>query len=228
MEYQEIQNQLRELAEKEYQEFTGKLILNVPPERILGVRLPVMRKMAAKIARGNWKDYVAEEKEYFEEIMLEGMVLGEVSLPWEELEPYLRRFIPKIDNWSVCDSFCTGLKIASREHEKVWQFLRGYLESEQAYEIRFALVMILKYYVEESHREEVFGWFDRICHPDYYVKMAVAWAVSCWYLKFPRETFSYLKNDRMDDFTHNKTIQKIRESRRVSKQEKQELMKLKR
>lgn len=171
---------------------------------------------------------MVQEKEYFEETMVEGMVLGKISLPWEELEPYLRSFVPKIDNWSVCDSFCTGLKIALREPEKMWQFLQEYLASREAYEIRFAVVMILKYYVDENYRESAFEWFDRICHPDYYVKMAVAWAVSCYYVKFPEETKEYLKCDRMDVFTHNKAIQKIRESRCVSAPQKQELLLLKR
>lgn len=228
MEIQKIRSQLKELAEPEYQKFSSSLIPNIPPEKVLGVRLPELRKIAGQMVRENWQIYVEQDKEYFEEVMLEGMILGRISLPWEERKPYLKKFISKIDNWSVCDSFCTGLKIAQKEPEAVWDFLREYLESEKAYEIRFAVVMILKYFVDEIHKKEAFKWFDRISHPDYYVKMAVAWAVSVYYVKFPRETFSYLQRDQMDRFTHNKAIQKIRESRCVSKQEKIKLQSLKR
>lgn len=226
---EEISLSLRRLSEPDYQKFSSSLIPNIPSGRILGVRLPALRKLAASLAKEGWQDYLKNAKDTtFEEIMLQGMVIGKVKASWEELKPYVQNFLPKIDNWSVCDSFCNGLKIAQREPQKIWEFLQPCLASQNVYEIRFALVMILKYFVDEEHLEENFAWFDRINHPDYYVKMAAAWAVSCCYVRFPKKTFEYLKEDKMDVFTHNKAIQKIRESLRVSREEKDALLSWKR
>ena len=156
------------MSERDYQRFASSLIPNIEPDRVLGVRLPLLRKLAGELAREDWSGYLRDAWDgYFEETMLQGMVLGLVRAPLSKLEPYLRRFVPKIDNWSVCDSFCTGLKTARQEPEKMWEILETYLNSRQAYEVRFGVVMILKYYVNESYMERAFAWFDRIEHPDY-------------------------------------------------------------
>lgn len=217
------------MSERDYQRFASSLIPNIEPDRVLGVRLPLLRKLAGELAREDWSGYLRDAWDgYFEETMLQGMVLGRVRAPLSKLEPYLRRFVPKIDNWSVCDSFCTGLKTARQEPEKMWEILETYLNSRQAYEVRFGVVMILKYYVNESYMERAFAWFDRIEHPDYYVKMAVAWAVSVYYPAYPQQTRAYLRDNCLDDFTYHKAIQKIRESLQVSKEEKEELKQWKR
>ena len=110
------------MSERDYQRFASSLIPNIEPDRVLGVRLPLLRKLAGELAREDWSGYLRDAWDgYFEETMLQGMVLGLVRAPLSKLEPYLRRFVPKIDNWSVCDSFCTGLKTARQEPEKMWE-----------------------------------------------------------------------------------------------------------
>lgn len=94
--------------------------------------------------------------------------------------------------------------------------------------MRFAVVSVLDYFIKETYLERVFAIFDRISHEGYYVKMAVAWAVSICFVKYPEETWEYLKRDHLDCFTHNKAIQKARESYRVSKEDKERLLSLKR
>ena len=91
------------------------------------------------------------ESEYFEEIMLQGMVIGYVKTDIDEILRYVADFVPKIDNWSVCDSFCTGLKFTKTNMEKVWDFLQPYLVSTEEYEIRFGVVMLLDFYLEEAY-----------------------------------------------------------------------------
>ena len=117
-----IKQQLLELADEKYRQFSSALIPNI--SHVLGVRLPELRKLAKKIAREDWKAYIQQaESEYFEEIMLQGMVIGYVKTDIDEILRYVADFVPKIDNWSVCDSFCTGLKFTKTNMEKGMGFL---------------------------------------------------------------------------------------------------------
>lgn len=108
-----IRTQIFELIDPEYQKFSAALIPNI--DNVLGVRLPELRKIAKKIAKDDWRTYLkTAEDEYFEEIMLQGMVIGYVKTDINDQLSYVASFIPKIDNWSVCDSFCIGLKFTKR------------------------------------------------------------------------------------------------------------------
>lgn len=222
-----IKQQLKQLREPEYQAFTSKLLPGV--EHILGVRLPELRKLAKKLAKDNWKEYLEEASDdSMEEIMLQGMTLGYARGEVQEKELFLRKFIPKIDNWSVCDSCCATIKLAKEEPEEMWNFLQEYLQSEQEFEVRFALVQLLDYYVNSTYIGKVLQQIDRIQNKAYYVQMAQAWAVSICYRDFPKETEPFLKQNHLDDFTHNKALQKIVESLKVSKEEKEYIRSLKR
>jgi 3-methyladenine DNA glycosylase AlkD len=209
-----IKEQLLEMADGEYQIFSAALIPNI--NNVLGVRLPELRKLAKKMARGDWRTYLEDaETEYFEEIMLQGMVIGYVETDIEEILRYVADFVPKIDNWSVCDSFCTGLKFTKTNREQVWNFLQPYLSSKNEYDIRFGVVMLLDFYIEEDYISTVLQLLDNAKHEGYYVKMAVAWAITICYVKLPELTMTYLKSNSLDDFTYNKALQKITESFRV-------------
>lgn len=223
----EIRKELVELSEQKYQLFQKTLIPN--QENILGVRIPKLRALAKEISKSDWEDFLLNgTEEYFEEIMLKGMVIGQVNIPLEERLKWIKWFVPKIDNWSVCDSFCVGLKFTKKHRDEVWKFLNPYFQSKNEFEIRFAIVMSLSYFIEEKCVEELFQIWDGIKHDGYYVKMAVAWAISAAYLKFPEETTTFLQKNSLDDFTYNKALQKIIESHRISKEVKENIRKMKR
>ncbi|MEK8128911.1 DNA alkylation repair protein [Paenibacillus filicis] len=224
---QTIKQQLAELADENYQKFSAALIPNI--HNILGVRLPELRKLAKQLAREDWRAYLQQaDQDYFEEIMLQGMVIGYVKADIEEILRYVADFVPKIDNWSVCDSFCTGLKFTKSNRARVLEFLKPYLASAREYELRFGVVMLLNFYIEEESVLQVLQQLDGIKHEGYYVKMAVAWAVSICYVKFPAITLGYLGNNSLDDFTYNKALQKITESLRVDQTTRQMIRGLKR
>ncbi|QMV39887.1 DNA alkylation repair protein [Cohnella cholangitidis] len=210
-----IKKQLLELAEPEYRKFAAALIPNI--DNVLGVRLPALRKLARSIAKGDWRTYLRHaESEYFEEAMLQGMVIGYLQTDIEEMLRAIADFVPKMDNWSVCDSFCIGLKFTKTNKDRVWDFLQIYLSSDKEYEIRFGVVMLLDYYVEKEYIDRVLQRLDAIKHDGYYVKMAVAWAISICYVILPEPTMAYLTSPcSLDDFTYNKALQKITESTRV-------------
>jgi 3-methyladenine DNA glycosylase AlkD len=222
-----IKEQLLDLVDDEYQKFSAALIPNI--NNLIGVRLPELRKLARFIAKDDWRTYLEHaEDEYFEEIMLQGMVISYVKTDVEEILRYVADFVPKINNWSVCDSFCIGLKFTQTNKERVWQFLQPYLSSNNEYDIRFGVVMLLFYYTEEEYMNRGLQLLDNIRHEGYYVKMAVAWAISICYVKQPEPTMQYLRNNSLDKFTYNKALQKITESYRVDQETKQLIRSMKR
>ncbi|BBH19703.1 hypothetical protein Back11_10480 [Paenibacillus baekrokdamisoli] len=222
-----MKEQLFELAEEDYRKFAAALIPNI--NNVLGVRLPLLRKLAKKVAKDDWRTYLEHaESEYFEEIMLQGMVIGCVNTDIEDILRYTAEFVPKIDNWSVCDSFCIGLKFTKTNMQRVWLFLQPYLLSDKEYDIRFGVVMLLDFYIHEEYISSVLQLLDGVKNEGYYVKMAVAWAVSICYVKFPEPTLAYLKHNSLDDFTYNKALQKITESYRVDAETKTMIRSMKR
>ncbi len=213
-----IREQLEELAEEKYRDFTKSLTPG--KENILGVRLPALRKLAMKLAKGDWRQYLKEaEDDTMEEVMLQGMVIGYCDAGIDEVLKLAQGYIPKIDCWSVCDCFCGGLKITKDHKEQMWEFIQSYLESAQEYEIRFGVVMLL-YYLQPEYAPFAFVHFDRIKQEGYYVKMAVAWVLSMYYAELPGLTMEYLKRNELDKFTYNKALQKITESLKVDQETK--------
>ena len=226
---------LRKLSDEKYREFHSGLVPG--KDNIVGVRIPKLRAFAKEICREDWRLWLSLNKEtlealevLYEEILLRGLVIaGGRDASFEELLKNICEFVPYIDNWAVCDTFCASLKQTKTHKKEMWEFLQPYLESDREYFIRFGVVMLLDYYVDEEYLEKLYAVFDSIHHEGYYVKMAVAWALSVCYVKFPEETMRYLKNNKaLDDFTYNKAIQKTCESYRVKPEEKEKLKKMKR
>jgi 3-methyladenine DNA glycosylase AlkD len=222
-----IKEQLFEWVDEDYRKFSAALIPTI--NNVLGVRLPVLRKLAKKLAKDDWRTYLKQAgNEYFEEVMLQGMVISYVKADVEEILCYVADYIPKIDNWSVCDSFCIGLKFTQTNMKQVWEFLQPYLSSEKEYNLRFGVVMLLNFYINEEYITRVLQLLDNPKHEGYYVKMAVAWAVSICYVKLPEATMAYLKSNSLDNFTYNKALQKITESFRVDQETKNIIRSMKR
>lgn len=222
-----VEKQLLDLRDEKYRKFSASLLPDV--DNILGVRLPELRKLAKKLAKDNWHNLInISDGKYFEEIMLQGMLIGCAKMDIEERLKYITEFIPKINNWSLCDSFCNGLKFTKDNLERVFEFIKPYLLSQEEFQVRFAVVMILDFYINERYINEILKLFDTVKHPGYYAKMAVAWAISICYVKFPNDTMKYLKNNTLDDFTYNKSLQKITESLRVDKETKKLIRSMKR
>ena len=225
---QKIKEELKQLADEKYREFHKGLCPGT--ENILGIRVPVLRDYAKKLA----KEYEIKEllknidNEYYEEIMLQGMLIGlEKDNDMQDILKDIEEFVPQIDNWAVCDVFCAGLKITKKHKKEMWDFLQAYVTSGKEFEIRFGVVMILDYYITEEYLKKDFSIFDHIKSNQYYVQMAVAWAISVCLIKFYDKTIEYLKNAKIDKFTYNKALQKAIESYRISQEQKVELRKMK-
>ncbi|EGT3903451.1 DNA alkylation repair protein [Clostridioides difficile] len=227
LDYNELLEYMMSIQDIKYRDFNKKLIPGT--ENIIGIRVPNLRKLSKEISQGNWKEFleVAEDTHY-EEVRLQGMVIGNINSNFEETLYYVKRFIPKIDNWSVCDGFCSDLKSMKKYKENMYDILKKYVYSKNPWEIRFALVMFLIYYVDDKHIKEIFEYCNNIQSEEYYVKMGMAWLLSICFIKCEEETFLYIKNNNLDDFTYNKMLQKIIESNRVDLEKKNIIRSMKR
>lgn len=191
MTQEEFRERLLSMAEKDYKEFSAKLIPGV--QNMLGIRLPVLRKLAKEMAKENWQEYLSwTEFIYFEEVMVQGMILGYAKAPVGELLKEAERFIPRIDNWSVNDSFCNGFHAAKKYPEEVWEFLMKYRDSRKEYEVRVVAVMVMSHFLVPEYINEALTVLGRLYTKEYYASMAVAWAFATAWAKFPEETKAYL------------------------------------
>ena len=223
----EIEKELLNMQDKKYKEFQKGICPGV--EEIIGIRIPILRSYAKELLKKYDFKQLMESipNNYYEEIMLQGMLIGQAKLDFNEIIKYIKDFIPKINNWAVCDTFCTSLKITKKHKEKMWDFIQKYIKSDKEFHIRFGIVMILSYYIDEDYLYKDFKIFDSIKSDKYYVQMAVAWAISFCLIKFYDKTIEYLKNSKIDKFTYNKSIQKAIESYRITKERKEFLRTLK-
>ena len=223
-----IEKELFCMQDKTYQEFQKKLCPGV--ENIIGVRIPILRKYSKELLKKyDFENLIKSINDnYYEEIMLQGMVIGGAKKEFDVIIKYIEGFIPKIDNWAVCDVFCGSLKITKNNKEKMWEFIQKYLKSEKEFEVRFCMVMILSYFIEEKYLDKEFEIFNNVKQDKYYIKMAVAWAISICLVKFYDRTVKYLKYEAdLDNFTYNKAIQKAIESYRLNNEQKDFLRSLK-
>ncbi len=226
--YTAILDEIKELADEEYKSFHGSLIPGVKTE-FLGVRVPKLRTVAKRLIKEDWREFLKEyeDSNIYEIIMLYGMVLAGAKCDFEEKLNYVSKFVPKIDNWAVCDVVCGDLKDIKKNQKRMYEFLQSYLVSDREYELRFAAVVLMQYYITEDYIDTVLDWYGKICVDAYYVKMAVAWGLSVCFVKFRDKTLAFLQNCDIDRFTYNKAIQKIRESYRVSEEDKEMLKEMK-
>ena len=223
----EIKNHLFELQDKKYKEFQSGLCPNT--DNIVGVRIPILRDYAKDLVKQYSTDELLRNigNDYYEEIMLQGMVIGFSKDNIDVTLKRIQQFVPKIDNWAVCDVFCGGLKITNKYKKEMWNFIQQYLKSNEEFEIRFGVVTILSYYIDKDYLKQDFEIFNNIKHEGYYVKMAVAWAISICLIKFYDTTIEFLNNSNLDKFTYNKSLQKAIESYRITKEQKDELRRMK-
>ncbi len=227
MKYADVIKFLEQNQDLAYRDFSARLL----PENccLYGVRLPLLRQFASKICKDDWRYFLDEcRDESLEELLLQAFVIGDVKISLDERLRLLTDFVPKINNWSVCDSLCCSFKFSKNDLPIVWRFLRPYFLSEREYEIRFALIMALRWFLTESYVDEILAYCRSICHQGYYVEMGMAWLLAEMYLFYPQLVEDFLRKKYVSVSVNNKTLQKIRDSLRVSREDKERLKYLKR
>ena len=227
MKYQDFLEELYSLQDLKYKEFHGKLIMS---DNLIGVRTPELKRISKVIARSNYEDFFKENKhKLYEENLVHGLVLGYLKLDFNKLKPLVDDFLPYIDNWAVCDMTVANLKVYKKNKTKdiVFDEIKYYISNDNPWINRFGYVLLLEYFIEEKYIDEIFKLCENY-QDEYYVKMAIAWLISVCYIKHKGGTLTFLKKHKLDVWTHNKAIQKIIESSRVSDEDKIMLRGLKR
>lgn len=222
-----IRQDLFEIQDLKYKEFHGSLCPDM--DNIIGVRIPKLREYAKELYKSNKLEDIKIGDKYYEELVIQGMLIGfQIKAPIEEAIKQVKEFVPKINSWAVCDTFCAGLKITKKYQTEMFKIIKEYLKSKQEYEVRFAIVMLLDYYINDQYIDQVLQILNNIKLDKYYVQMANAWAISICLIRYYNKTLEFLKTTKIDDFTYNKGIQKAIESYRITKEQKDYLRTLKR
>lgn len=221
--YDALLAKLISLSDATYKIFNDKLTPGCPSG--YGVRIPQLRALAKEIAKGDWRGFLALAKDdSSEEIMLQGMVINFSDCCIGERLSYADCHIAKINSWALCDVYVGDFKSARKEPEAVSDFLRNHLSSNKEYILRFVLIMRMNYFLDDAHADETLRIIKSTAHEGYYVKMAQAWALATAYAKQCEKTRAVLAAKSLEPFVQNKAIQKIRESYRVSREEKNRVL----
>ena len=219
-----ILEELLKNQDLEYKAFTEKLIPDT--KGILGVRAPIAKKIArAYCGTKEGFDFLKElPHTYHDENMVHAYMLGSIK---ESIIEHLDEFLPYVNNWAVCDSLCAGLKKLFKSKDEMLPYIEKCILSDKEYIIRFGYVALLDYYIEEKYLALIFDLALRTGRGEYYIKMAKAWLISVCLVKEYEKTVAWLKENRLDKWTHNKAIQKAIESFRIDKNQKEYLRSIK-
>lgn len=218
--YRQVLQEFSRLADPEYKTFNESLIPGA--QTAYGVRVPELRRMAKAIVRDDPRGFLAASQPgSYEEIMLRGIVIASMKTDGEERLSLVKSFLPLIDNWAVCDTFCSSFSLKKPEERAgMWAFLLPLFQDGREFYARFAAVMFLDHFVTEDYVDRGLIQLENMRQEQYYVQMAAAWAVCECYVKFPDRTRPLLERRTLSPFVQNKAIQKIRDSYRVSREEK--------
>ncbi len=216
------------LKDENYRRFHAKLIPDIPIDNIIGVRTPVLRKYAKEVAKLPETNIFLESLPhiYYEENNLHGALLSllypkDIIAFMEQLE----RFLPYVDNWATCDMLSP--KIFKKHLSYVYERVQKWLQSDAVYTIRFGIVTLLGFYLDNAFEPEMLQLVANVRSEEYYVNMAVAWYFSMALVKQYDATLPYIQNRVLEPWTHNKSIQKAIESRRIPQETKAYLRGLK-
>lgn len=223
--YKEFIDYLFSIRDIKYRDFHSNLGLD---NNVIGIRTPILKSIAKDISKGNYIEFLELLKEdYYEEITLYGFIICNIKEIDESIK-YLDIYKNKINNWASCDLFCSGYKIVKNNKNYYWEYINNNINSSNLWIRRMCFVLIISYYIEDKYLDDIFMLCNKYNTNEYYVQMAVAWLISICYIKYSNQTLKYIENNKLDNFIHNKAIQKIRESYRVDSKDKDILNKLKR
>lgn len=210
---------LKEKQEISYLEFQKKIILEDIP--MIGIRSEQLKKIAKEISKGSYITFIKQNNHYYyEEIMIHGFILGNLKTDFATLLKLIEDFLPYNQSWAINDSICSCLKQFKKNQEIGYQWILKILDSNHPWNIRFALILLLDYYINDIYIDKVLVLATKQYPDYYYVNMAIAWLLSVCYIKYPEKTEPILKKNILPSWIQRKTISKIRDSYRVSREKK--------
>ena len=221
-----IQERLFALQDEKYREFQRSLIPGLLRENIIGIRIPAMRKLA--------KEFVKEPEAavflkqlphtYYDENILHALLIAEIK-DYDACMEAVEAFLPYIDNWAVCDGLSP--KVFGKHKAELLEKIRLWIPSEHIYTCRFGIGMLMRWFLDEDFQPGYLELPAAVRSEEYYVNMMTAWFFATALAKQWDAAIPYLEQNRLDPWTHNKTIQKARESYRITTEQKEYLKRLK-
>lgn len=223
---EEIQKELFRLQDVQYRDFQAKLIPNIPPEAMIGVRTPALRSLAKQLARQEeTREFLCLlPHRYFDENQIHAFILSELK-DYDRCMDEVCRFLPYVDNWATCDQMSP--KVFKKHRPELLTQIRQWIRSEHTYTVRFGVGMLMQHYLDEDYDPEYPALAAGIHSEEYYINMMIAWYFATALAKQYDSILPWLEEKRLDPWVHNKTIQKAVESYRIDARQKAYLRSLK-
>lgn len=222
-----MRDRLFALQDEQYADFQFKLTPTVPREAFIGVRVPQVRALAKEVFKeGSYEAFLEElPHRYYDENMLHGLILSEFK-DYDACIVQLERFLPYVDNWAVCDIMSP--KVFRKHKTELLQKIRQWASSKHTYTCRFGIEMLMSHFLDADFKPEYLEIPAAVRSDEYYVNMMVAWFFATALAKQWDSTIPYIEGNRLETWTHNKSIQKAIESYRITEEQKAYLRTLKR
>ena len=226
MSKEEIVAELFRLQDKDYALMQAKIILTVSPDRIIGVRTPELRTLAKSLYKdseiGTFLSNVPHQ--YFDEDQLHAFVIS-LERDFDKCIEEVNEFLPFIDNWATCDQLSP--KAFKKEPEKLFPYIQIWIKSDKTYMVRFAIGMLMQHFLDANFDTKYADMVAAVKSEEYYVNMMIAWYFATALAKQYELVLPYLEEKKLDDWVHNKAIQKSIESYRITDEQKVYLKSLK-
>lgn len=223
----EIRNRLFEMKDDEYKVFQLNLMPGVEPDTVLGVRTPLLRKFSKEVFKSkDYDDFLNDfPHKYYDEMNLHGFILCEIK-DYDKVVGELDKFLPYVNNWATCD-LLNPKKAFAKNLDRLIIDIKRWIASEDTYTIRFGIEMLMSYFLDENFLPEYNDIVASVRSEEYYVNMMKAWYFATALAKQYDATISVIENRALDEWTHRKSIQKARESYRITAEQKEYLKSLK-
>ncbi len=223
---EDIRAELFRLQDVKYRDFQGKLIPTVEPDAVIGVRTPELRKYAKILAKTeNISEFLDElPHRYFDENQLHAFIISEIK-DYEQCLNRVSEFLPFVDNWATCDQMSP--KIFKKHRKELPEQIKMWISSDKTYTVRFGIGMFMEHFLDEDFDPAYPDIVAGIRSDEYYINMMIAWYFATALAKQYDVILPYIKDRRLDVWTHNKAIQKAVESYRITPEQKEYLKTLK-
>lgn len=222
--YNSFVEYMKTLADEKYKKFSDGLVPGT--EFSLGIRVPNLRKMAKEISKGNYKEFLECKKgEYREEVMLEGLVMSLIKCDYPQMLDMIKQYADKITSWETCD--IVSFKGLKKYLPQFWNDIEYFIYNENPWIVRYGFGCLLEFYLTDEYIDRVLSYVDSVNSDFYYVQMMQGWLLATAAAKCRDKTIAFLKKNNLNATTQNMALRKMRESYRISAEDKELAKKLK-
>ena len=221
-----IREDLFAMQDLSYRDFHSRLMPDVDKAAVIGVRVPELRKYIKELEKDPEIQEFLDDlpHQYYEENNVHGFLIQQMK-EYEKCMEELEKFLPYINNWATCDM--TSPKVFKKHKEELLEAVRRWIASDHVYTVRYGIGMLMQHYLDKDFREEYLQTVSEIQSEEYYVNMMIAWYFATALAKQYETILPYIEKQKLDVWTHNKTIQKACESYRITPEQKAYLRTLK-